>query len=156
MRHNANRMSWIGSWLPPVLWAALILSLSTLPEVYFGPPPSSEGRRIHYYLEVLVHIAQFCVFFLLVIRALRRSASRREARLLGYAFVSALVLSLLNESIQTLTPTRMFDYADMAMDALGVLVGVGLVLLLDARRERSRLEGRRQRSSPPSVSRSVP
>jgi hypothetical protein len=36
-----------------------------------------------------------------------------------------------NESVQTLTPTRMFDFADMAMDALGGLVGLGLALFLD-------------------------
>jgi VanZ family protein len=142
--------------VPPVLWATLILSLSTLPEVYFGTPQSREGRRIHYYLEVLVHICQFCVFFLLVIRALRRSAPPRQTKFLGYAYISALLLSLLNESIQTLTPTRMFDYADMAMDAVGGLAGVGLILLLDVARGRTRLEGGREPCSPASVSRSVP
>jgi VanZ family protein len=116
-------------WLPPVGWAVLILSLSTLPEVFFGTPRTSEGRRLHFYLEVMVHIVQFCVFFLLMIPALR-SARRTRASVLGGALAAVLLLSLVNECLQTLTPTRTFDLADMAMDTLGGLLGLGLVLAL--------------------------
>lgn len=114
-------------WLPPALWALLILSLSTLPEMFFGKPQTGEGRRLHYYLEMVVHISQFCVFFLLMIRALR-GAGRSRATVVVAAFVAVLVLSLTNESVQTLTPTRTFDLTDMVMDAVGGFVGLGLVL----------------------------
>jgi VanZ family protein len=98
--------------------------------MYFGAPRTPQGRRLHYYLELLVHVVQFSVFFLLVLRALRAELPSR-ARVLGYAFAAVLLMSLLNESVQTLTPTRMFDVADMAMDALGGLVGLGLARLFD-------------------------
>lgn len=114
-------------WLPPALWALLILSLSTLPEMFFGKPQTGEGRRLHYYLEVVVHIFQFCVFFLLMIRALR-APGRSRATVVAAAFVAVLGLSLTNEWIQTLTPTRTFDLTDMVMDAVGGFVGLGLVL----------------------------
>jgi VanZ family protein len=130
MRRDERRTFGITKWLPPVLWGVLILSLSALPEMYFGTPRSGQGRRLHYYLEVTVHIFQFSVFFLLVTRALYSTLPSR-ARVLGYAFTAVLALSLVNESVQTLTPTRMFDFADMAMDALGGLVGLGLALFLD-------------------------
>lgn len=78
-------------------------------------------------MEVMVHIVQFCVFFLLMVPALR-SGHRSRAMALGGAFAAVLLLSLTNESVQTLTPTRTFDPADMAMDTLGGLMGLGLVL----------------------------
>jgi VanZ family protein len=130
MHRDERSTRGIGNWLAPVLWGVLILSLSTLPEMYFGAPRTPQGRRLHYYLELLVHVVQFSVFFLLVLRALRAELPSR-ARVLGYAFAAVLLMSLLNESVQTLTPTRMFDVADMAMDALGGLVGLGLARLFD-------------------------
>ena len=119
----------IRRWLPPVLWASLILSMSLLPDsfFYFGVPRTHEARRAHYYLEVAVHIFQFGVFFMLMTRPLRSGRRSRAGALVG-AFVFVLLLSLTNESLQAFTPTRMFDFEDMAMDALGGLVGLGLAL----------------------------
>jgi VanZ family protein len=105
----------------------LILSLSTLPEAFFGKPKAGAGRRLHHYLELVVHVVQFCVFFLLMNRALR-SADRSRVAVRSGALLAVLLLSLVNESIQTLTPTRTFDLTDMAVDAVGGLVGLGLVL----------------------------
>ena len=125
--------SLIRRWLPPVLWASLILSLSLLPDsfFYFGAPRTREARRAHYYLEIAVHIFQFGVFFLLMNRPLRSGRRSRAGALVG-AFVFVLLLSLTNETLQAFTPTRMFDVEDMAMDALGGLVGLGLALVRDA------------------------
>lgn len=121
-----NPASPMSRWLPPVCWATLVLTLSLLPEVFFfGATATPEARRLHYYLEVLVHIFQSCVFFLLMIRALR-SAGRSRITVLTGAFVAVLLLSLVNESVQAFTPTRMFDVIDMTMDALGGIVGLGL------------------------------
>jgi VanZ family protein len=118
----------LSRWLPAVLWGLLILALSTLPELYLGVPKTGTARRLHYYLELVVHVFQFCVFFLLVLRALR-SPGRSQVAALGLAFGAVLFLSLTNESVQTLVPTRMFDPSDMAMDAVGGLVGLGLVVV---------------------------
>jgi VanZ family protein len=123
----------IRRWLPPVLWASLILSVSLLPDsfFYFGVPRTREARRVHYYFEAAVHIFQFCVFFMLVNRPLRSAHRSRAGALVG-ALAAVLLLSLTNESVQALTPTRMFDLGDMAMDALGGLVGLGLAMVRDA------------------------
>lgn len=124
--------SWI-RWLPAALWGVLILSLSTQPETFF-PFAASEGgqyRVIHYYLEIAVHLVEFCVFFLLVACPLR-SQERPWVAVIWRAFGAVLILSLLNESIQTFTPTRMFDVWDMTVDALGGTVGALLVSLMDS------------------------
>lgn len=111
-------------WLPSVLWAAFILLLSTRPETFFFSPP--QVRRypmIHDYMEIAVHLVEFCVFFLLVAWPLR--AQRRPwVAIISRGVGAVLVLSLLNESIQASTPTRMFDVWDMAVDALGGAIGV--------------------------------
>ena len=107
--------------------------MSLLPDslFYFGVPQTPEARQAHYYLEVVVHIVQFCVFFMLMNRPLRSARRSRRGALVG-AFAFVLLLSLTNESLQAFTPTRMFDVQDMAMDVLGGLVGLGLVLVRGA------------------------
>jgi VanZ family protein len=117
-------------WLPPFLWGALVLSLSLLPDAffYFGVPRSRDARRVHYYFEVVVHVVQCSVFFLLMTRPLHSTLRSRAHALIG-AFTSVLLLSVLNESVQAFTPTRMFDVQDMAFDALGGLVGLCLTQL---------------------------
>ncbi|MGB4782761.1 VanZ family protein [Candidatus Methylomirabilis sp.] len=111
-------------WLPSALWGALILLLSTRPETFFfAAAQSTHYRVIHYYLEITVHLVEFCVFFLLVAWSLRFQV-RPWGAVIGRAFGAVLILSLLNESIQAYTPTRMFDVGDMTVDALGGAVGV--------------------------------
>lgn len=119
-------------WLPPFLWGALVLSLSLLPDAffYFGVPRTRDARRVHYYFEVVVHVVQCSVFFLLMTRPLRSTTRSRAHALIG-AFTSVLLLSLMNESVQAFTPTRMFDFQDMAFDALGGTVGLCLTLVRD-------------------------
>jgi VanZ family protein len=124
--------SWAIQWLPPVLWGTLVLLLSLLPDAffYFGVPRTRDVRRVHYYFEVVVHVVQCSVFFLLMTRPLRSTTRSRAHALIG-AFTSVLLLSLMNESVQAFTPTRMFDFQDMAFDALGGVMGLCLTLVRD-------------------------
>lgn len=116
-------------WLPSVLWGALILALSTKPEsFFFAAVQSGQDRMIHYYLEIAVHLVEFCIFFLLVAWALH-SAETPWVAVISRAFGAVLVLSMLNESIQAFTPTRMFDVGDMIVDALGGVIGLLLAPL---------------------------
>lgn len=125
---------WI-RWLPPAIWGALILALSTRPDTFFfSESRGKQYRLIHYYLEIAVHLVEFGVFSLLVVRPLRSWALPKVA-VLGSAFGATLVLSLLNESIQAFTPTRMFDVWDMTVDALGGAIGVVLVVARDRRKQ---------------------
>ena len=129
---SENRTAGIARWAPPICWGALVVLLSLLPDVFFfGTPKNDEARHLHYYIEVMVHVFQSCVFFLLILRPLR-STQRSRAAVVAAAFAALLLLSLVNESVQAFTPTRMFDFVDMTMDALGGIVGLGLALAADA------------------------
>jgi VanZ like family len=109
-------------WAPAILWGVLILGLSTRPDSFFLPVAPGRGAGgLRVYLEIAVHLAQFCVFAVLLLRPLRANGwgefTARAAALAG-----VVGLSLLNESLQALTPTRMFDVADVVMDATGGLL----------------------------------
>lgn len=123
---------WI-RWLPATLWGALVLLLSAQPETFFFPAAQGpQYRWIHYGMEMAVHVLEFCVFFLLVVWPLR-AKKRLGVSIIAYAYGAVLVLSLLNESIQSFTPTRMFDVGDMSVDAIGGGVGALLALATDSR-----------------------
>lgn len=128
-----SRMTTWGRWLPPLIWAAQILALSSRPATFFfARPQGTQYQVVHHGLEIAIHLVQFGVLFLLVVRPLR-SWALPKAAVLGSAFGAALVVSLLNESIQALTPTRMFDVWDMTVDALGAGIGMLLVMARDRR-----------------------
>jgi VanZ family protein len=112
--------------VPAILWGVLILGLSTRPDSFFFPVAPGRGPGgFRLYLEIAVHLAQFCVFALLLLRPLRAHGwggfTARAAALAG-----AVGLSLLNESLQALTPTRMFDVTDVVVDATGGLIASAL------------------------------
>ena len=102
--------------MPAGLWAGLVLALSTRPGAFFDSvaPARTEGS-VRLAMEILVHVVQFAVFFVLVRWALtRRSLSAVAASCLALAAV--IGLSLTNESVQAFTVTRMFDVFDIAVD----------------------------------------
>jgi hypothetical protein len=113
------------AFVPAGVWAVLILALSTRPGAFFDPvaPARSDGS-VRLALEILVHMMQFAVFFLLLRWALvRRSQPSIVAS--GLALIAVVGLSLLNESVQALTVTRMFDAFDIAVD---VTAGTAMAL----------------------------
>jgi hypothetical protein len=103
-------------FVPAVLWAGLVLALSTRPGVFFEsvtPMPGDGTAKLA--LEILVHVVQFAVFFVLVRWPLTRRHVPAVAAA-GLALAAVAGLSLTNESVQAFTVTRMFDVFDIAVD----------------------------------------
>lgn len=118
----AARSSW-RPWLPPALWALLVLALSTRPEAFFAVGPTTrQARAVHLYLEILIHLVEFSVFFLLMLPPLRERAWSQGAASI-MAFAAVLALSFANESLQALTPSRTFDPWDIVVDVAGGVLG---------------------------------
>ena len=122
----------VSTWMafvPAGLWAALILALSTRSGAFFDPvAPAQDAGDVRLAAEVLVHFVQFAVFFVLVRKALRwQGASAFGAACAALAAV--VTLSLLNESVQACTVTRMFDAFDIAVD---VTAGTGMAVATTA------------------------
>jgi len=113
------------AFVPAGVWAALILALSTRSGAFFDPvAPARNDGSVRLALEILVHVVQFSVFFLLLRWALaRRGGSAIAASCMALAAV--IGLSLLNETVQAFTVTRMFDGFDIAVD---VTAGTAMAL----------------------------
>lgn len=101
-------------WLPPALWAALILVLTSIPS-----PPESPGGLPH--LDKVVHVLLYAGQGWLVARALRS----RRPRTLMIALVVIAAFAALDEWHQSFL-TRQPDVLDWIADTVGASIGIAL------------------------------
>lgn len=109
----------LSAWLPVVVWAALIFTLSSIPDLGTG----LGGWDLA--LRKIAHAAEYAVLGALLLRALRREL---PAAAIGIAY------AVTDEIHQTFVPGRHGAPLDVLVDALGVLFGV-YVLSRAARRQ---------------------
>lgn len=113
-------------WLPVVLWTLAIFSLSARPyTAYFRDLESPTYRLLDLYLQYPLHLAEYGVLAVLWVRALLPGplTARGTAWL---ALSATLATALVDESIQSLVPTRSFALRDLVMDALGGVLGTAV------------------------------
>jgi VanZ family protein len=99
-------------WLPVVLWAALIFTLSAIPGLGTGL------GTWDLVLRKLAHAAEYAVLGALLVRALQREPL---AILVGSAY------AVTDEVHQAFVPGRQGAVVDVLIDAVGVLIGVYVV-----------------------------
>jgi VanZ family protein len=102
------------AWAPAVVWAVLLLAVSSRPSV----PVDLDGGR-----DKIAHFLAYLVFGVLLARAVARRGAFLGAVALGLAF------AVVDELFQGLIPGRVPDVSDWVADAAGVLVGVLLYRL---------------------------
>jgi VanZ family protein len=98
-------------WLPVVVWAALIFTLSSIPSLDTGLGAWDLGLR------KLAHVAEYAVLGALLARALPELA----AQWAGIAYAVS------DELHQSFVPGRFGTLLDVAIDSTGVLVGILLL-----------------------------
>jgi VanZ family protein len=96
-------------WLPVVLWAALIFTLSSIPDLGTG----LGGWDL--VLRKAAHAAEFAILGFLLLRALGRDVPALAA---GIAYAAS------DELHQAFVPGRQGSVLDVLVDAIGVAVGV--------------------------------
>jgi VanZ family protein len=96
-------------WLPVVLWAALIFTLSSIPDLGTG----LGGWDL--LLRKLAHAAEYAVLGLLLLRALGRALP---------AVAVGIVYAVTDEVHQSFVAGRYGAAYDVLVDGVGVLVGV--------------------------------
>jgi VanZ family protein len=99
-------------WLPVVLWAGLIFGLSSIPSLSTGL------GTWDLVLRKLAHTTEYAVLGFLLLRAIGRQV---PAVLAGVAY------AISDEIHQTFVPGRHGAVYDVAIDTVGVLVGVYVV-----------------------------
>ena len=98
-------------WLPVLAWAGLIVAFSSVPDL-------STGLGVwDVVLRKIAHAAEYAVLGALLVRALPRP---------GLAFALGVAYAISDEAHQSFIAGRTGSPLDVALDAVGVLVGVAL------------------------------
>ncbi|HVM16319.1 MAG TPA: VanZ family protein [Gaiellaceae bacterium] len=98
----------LSTWLPVLAWAGVIFALSSVPGLTTG---------LGFWdllLRKLAHVAEFAILGALLARALPEL----------YALVAGVGYAAIDELHQHTVPGRVGTLRDVALDAVGVLVGV--------------------------------
>ena len=100
-------------WLPPLLWAGVILFGTSLPAEAV-PVQTSK-------IDKVLHFSIYTVFSYLLTRQFSYSMTRSKAA--AFAVLFAVVFGALDEWHQSFIPGRSTELADWGADSLGALVG---------------------------------
>ena len=101
------------AWLPVVAWAALIFTLSSVPDLGTG----LGGWDL--VLRKLAHAAEYAILGVLLLRALEHAWG---------AFWLTTAYAVTDEIHQMFVPGRLGSPLDVAIDAAGAAVGIALVV----------------------------
>ena len=96
-------------WLPVVVWALVIFALSSIPHLGTG---LGVWDTI---LRKLAHTAEYAVLGALLVRAVHRPR---------VAFVLGVLYAASDELHQTFVPGRHGSLVDVAIDSVGIAVGI--------------------------------
>ena len=114
-------------WLPPLVWAGVILLGTSLPQD--AVPIQTAG------IDKILHFTIYTVFGFLLIREISEGFRLWQAVVLTVAFVMAF--GALDEWHQRLIPGRSTEFLDWVADSVGALVGATIGALA-VRRRRAR------------------
>jgi VanZ family protein len=127
------------AWLAVAVWAALISLFSSawfsgdhtggllfplLQALLPGAGPE-RVQALHAGIRKSAHVAEYLVLAVLLVRALREEGLRGSA-LAATAVLLGVGYAALDETHQAFVPSRTASAGDVAVDAIGVVAGVGL------------------------------
>jgi VanZ family protein len=108
------------AWVPVVAWAALIFLASAQPNLRFVPDDS-----LDFVVRKLGHMGVFGILALLLWRALATTTGLRRPWV--WALALAILYAITDELHQGGTMGRHASPVDVAIDATGTLIAVGLI-----------------------------
>jgi VanZ family protein len=115
-------------WLPPLLWAGVILLGTSLPQ---DAVPVQTSR-----IDKILHFGIYTVFAFLLTRQLVEGFRLWQAIVLAIAF--AMAFGAFDEWHQQLIPGRFPEFADWVADSAGAAAGAAVAAALDVRRRSRR------------------
>ncbi len=118
---SSNLKKIINFWAPPLIWGALIFSVSST-----SVPQVSTSYTVDFTLHKLAHIIEYAILGILVYRALKEeNISRKEAVI--YAIIIAAFYGFTDEFHQSFTPHRTTRLRDVIIDTIGATAGILIV-----------------------------
>lgn len=129
-------------WLPPILWAAMILIAST--DLFSGSNTGSVLQRIavsifgyrlapdtaatlNYFIRKTAHLTEYGILGALTFRALRGEKRSWNPRWAIGAIVFATFIASIDEFHQSFVPSRTGTLHDVVLDAAGATVAQILI-----------------------------
>lgn len=106
-------------WLPPVLYAAFIFLLSSLPGKKVLFPFSSADK--------VLHLVEYAILGYLVARAFGYNLYEKKVLLIR-AFSVCFLFGLSDEFHQWFVPYRVLSGMDMLADVIGSFLGIGIYI----------------------------
>lgn len=120
-------------WLPPILWAAVILIASSdvfsssntvgwLERItgWLGHPLAPPAADVaNHLIRKTAHLTEYGILSALAFRALRGERPRWSPRWAAGAIMLALVLASIDELHQTFVPSRSGAWQDVVLDTVG-------------------------------------
>lgn len=117
-------------WLPPVIWAALIFALSSIPSLKVEALGAWD-----YFFRKIWHLTEYAVLAVLFVR-LGRYQGQDSRTVYVVSVIGAIIYALTDEWHQTLVAGRVGSPIDIGIDSLGALAGTVLAArfkLMDSR-----------------------
>ena len=111
-------------WLPPLLWAGVILLGTSLPQD--AVPVQTSG------IDKILHFTIYTVFAFLLTLAITEGFRLWQAVVLAIAFTMAF--GAVDEWHQQLIPGRFPEFNDWVADSLGAVAGALIAALVTVRR----------------------
>lgn len=118
------------NWLPVLVWMAVIISLSGRSDMRsIAPPQVAETQGAFFAVSKAVHVFEYSVLGLLLLRAFYGAAGGLSLALGAAVVASVLVAGLfgaMDELRQSFVPNRSPRIADIALDTASALVATVL------------------------------
>jgi VanZ family protein len=111
-------------WIPTVLWAVVILVLTSV------PTPAGPGGGLG--LDKAVHLVLYAILGWLAIRAASRGSFR--ARTAAVTLAAIALFAVVDELHQVFIPWRTGDISDWVADLTGGAIGIAFAAATAARR----------------------
>lgn len=112
---------------PVILWALLIFSISSIPNL---STPVHTFRLV----DKIAHFIEFGIFGYLLMYAFVPGFMGLWRRRTAFAFFTGILCGFFDEMYQSLIPGRVADPYDAVADALGVLTAIVLWVVLHRRK----------------------
>lgn len=120
-------------WLPPIIWAAVILAASTdafsawstrgwlerITDLLGRPLAPPTGDLVNLVIRKIAHVTEYGILSALSFRALRGERTRWSLRWAIGAVVLAAFVASIDEFHQTFVPSRTGTWHDVVLDTSG-------------------------------------
>jgi len=117
---KTNSYSTLKYWFPPIIWAGLIFTFSSLPTVQ-----TTKFYMGDFLIKKTAHIIEYGILAILVFRALVNSNVDKKKSFF-FAIIIASIYGITDEFHQSFTPGRGPAVRDVAIDMIGATIGVNL------------------------------